>query len=86
MTTATGIVTPSGAAVRVGAAVLPLPVARTPVGAWVAGVIAAIDAGELQPCPHCGTWGGCDCVDWLEWMLMADTDRSALEVEAEHVA
>ena len=64
----TGIVTPSGAAVRVGAAVLPLPAARTPAGVWVAGIVAAYDAGELLPCRHCGQYGGCDCIDWIEMM------------------
>jgi hypothetical protein len=66
-----GHVTPAGVFVEVGAARLPLPVARTPVGEWVAQVIADIDSGDLTPCPHCGEWGGCDCVDWLTWMATA---------------
>jgi phage terminase large subunit GpA-like protein len=24
------------------------------------------------PCPHCGEYGGCDCLDWLEWMATAE--------------
>jgi len=63
-----GIVTPTGLFVQTGGALVPLPVTRTPLGAAVAAVIAAIDAGELLPCPHCGAVGGCDCLDWIEWM------------------
>ena len=68
-----GIVTPSGVFVEVGAARLPLPVARTPVGQWVAQIIADIDAGELQPCRYCGRYFGCDCDDLVELMTAPPT-------------
>ncbi len=67
-----GHVTQQGVFAEVGAAVLPLPVAKMTLGQWMAATVAAIDAGELLPCPHCGKFAGCDCVDWLEWMLLAD--------------
>ena len=63
----TGIVTTSGAALRVGAAVLPLPKAHTAAGQWIADVVARYDAGELKPCPHCGHFG-CECWEWVELM------------------
>ena len=63
----TGIVTKRGAAVRVGAAVLSLPKAHTAAGAWIADAVARIDAGEIQPCPHCGHFG-CECWEWVELM------------------
>lgn len=72
MVAAKGIITADGAAVRVGAAVLPLPATKTPAGAWVAATVAAYDAGELLPCRHCGRYGGCDCEDWLEFMAGAE--------------
>ncbi len=65
---AAGIVTATGPAITHAGVTVPIPAARTPVGAWIAATVAAIDAGELQSCPHCGAWAGCDCVDWLEWM------------------
>ena len=64
MTALHGIVTASGAAVRAGAVTLPLPKTRTPLGEAVAALVAAIDAGELLPCRHCGAYGGCDCEEW----------------------
>ena len=70
--TPTGIVTPTGPAIRHAGATVPLPRAQTPAGQWVAGIIADIDAGRLLPCPHCGEYGGCDCLDWLEWMATAE--------------
>ena len=69
---AAGIVTATGPAITHAGVTVPIPAARTPVGAWIAATVAAIDAGEIAPCPHCGKWAGCDCVDWLEWMLPAD--------------
>ena len=67
-----GIVTAAGPAIRHRGVTVPLPATRTPLGAAVAAAVAAIDAGELLPCPYCGAYAGCDCLDWLEWMLMAD--------------
>lgn len=64
-----GHVTPAGVFVEVGAARLPLPATAQTVREWVEQAAAA---GELTPCPHCGEWFGCDCVDWLEYMLLAD--------------
>ena len=64
----TGIVTAAGPAIIHRGVTVPLPATRTPLGAAVATLVAAIDAGELQPCPHCGAVGGCDCLDWIEWM------------------
>ena len=63
-----GIVTARGPALRHAGVTVQLPVTRTPLGAAVATLVAAIDAGELLPCQHCGAVGGCDCLDWLEWM------------------
>lgn len=54
-----GIVTSDGAAVKVGAALLPLPHTSQPVREWAAG---------LLPCRHCGAVGGCACEDWIEEM------------------
>ena len=68
----TGIVTQHGPALRHAGVTVQLPATRTPLGAAVAAAVAAIDAGELQPCIHCGAYAVCDCLDWLEWMLMAD--------------
>ena len=75
----TGIVTDRGPAIVHRGVTVPLPATRTPLGAAVATLgaavatlVAAIDAGELLPCIHCGAYAGCDCLDWLEWMLMAD--------------
>ena len=68
----TGIVTARGPAIRHAGVTVQLPAARTPLGAAVAAMVAAIDAGEVLPCIHCGAYAGCDCLDWLEWMLMAD--------------
>ncbi len=64
----TGIITRTGPAIKHRGVTVALPAARTPAGAWIAATVAAIDAGELQPCPHCGKFAGCDCMDWLEWM------------------
>ena len=68
----TGIITARGPAIIHRGVTVPLPATRTPLGAAVAAAVAAIDAGELQPCIHCGAYAVCDCLDWLEWMLMAD--------------
>ena len=56
----TGIVTATGPAIRHRGVTVPLPATRTALGAAVAALIAAIDAGELQPCPHCGRFD-CEC-------------------------
>jgi hypothetical protein len=69
-----GHVTQCGVFVEVGAARLPLPVARTPVGQWVAQVIADIDSGALLPCEHCGGYCGCGCDWWLEAMEAREVD------------
>ena len=65
----TGIVTQHGPALRHAGVTVQLPAARTPLGAAVAALVAAIDAGELLPCPHCGAYGGCDCEEWIAAML-----------------
>ena len=73
-----GHVTPAGVVVTVGAARRPLPATAERLADWAAGVL---------PCPHCGERFGCDCVDWLEWMLRADDDyRRACEEETADVA
>ena len=64
----TGIITARGPAIIHRGVTVPLPAARTPLGVAVAALVAAIDAGELLPCRHCGAYGGCDCEEWLEWM------------------
>ena len=64
----TGIITDRGPAIMHRGVTVPLPAEHTPLGAAVATLVAAIDAGELLPCQHCGAGGGCDCIDWLEWM------------------
>ena len=56
----TGIITDRGPAIRHRGVTVPLPATRTALGAAVAALIAAIDAGELQPCPHCGRFD-CEC-------------------------
>ena len=56
----TGIITARGPAIIHRGVTVPLPATRTPLGAAVATLIAAIDAGELQPCPHCGRFD-CEC-------------------------
>ena len=63
-----GIVTDRGPAIVHRGVTVPLPATRTPLGDAVAAAVAAIDRGELLPCPHCGAVGGCDCLDWIEWM------------------
>ncbi len=62
-----GYVTERAVYAAVGGVVHRLPAAHTPVGQWVAGVIAAIDAGEIAPCRHCGRLS-CECWDWVEMM------------------
>jgi len=57
-----GIVTPTGLFVQTGGALVPLPVTRTPLGVALAALIAQIDAGAVQPCPHCGRYA-CECED-----------------------
>ena len=54
-----GYVTARGVFVEAGGVMHRLPATKTPVREWVV---------ELLPCPHCGAVGGCDCIDWLEWM------------------
>ena len=56
----TGIVTAAGPAIRHRGVTVQLPAERTPLGAAVAAVVAAIDAGEITPCPHCGRYA-CEC-------------------------
>ena len=56
----TGIITPRGPAIRHRGVTVHLPAEHTPLGAAVAAAVAAIDAGELQPCPHCGRYA-CEC-------------------------
>ena len=68
----TGIITRTGLAITHRGVTVALPAARTPAGAWIAATVAAIDAGELLPCPHCGKFAGCDCTDWIEWMAAAN--------------
>lgn len=64
---ATGIVTRTGPAIRHASAVVSMPRAQTPVGEWVAATVAAIDAGELQPCSNYGRFD-CGCWEWVELM------------------
>ena len=77
----TGIVTNTGPAITHRGVTVQIPAARTPAGAWIAATVAAIDAGELLPCPHCGKFAGCDCIDWPEWM--ASANRLPLDVIAD---
>ena len=55
-----GIVTQHGPALRHAGVTVQLPATRTPLGDAVAAMIAAIDAGEIAPCPHCGRYA-CEC-------------------------
>ena len=64
----TGHVTSAGVFADVGGVAHPIPAAKTPVGAWIAAIVAQIDRGELLPCPHCGRYCGCDCDAWVEAM------------------
>ncbi len=66
-----GIVTSAGVFVTVGAARLPLPATDERLSDWA----------ELLPCPHCGTRGGCDCLDWLEPMAAANNDRHTRDAD-----
>ena len=52
-----------------------LPATHQTVREWAA------ELASLTPCPHCGARGGCDCLDWLEWMLLTDTARRHEEEE-----
>ena len=65
----TGIITAAGPAIVHRGVTVPLPATRTPLGDAVAALVAAIDAGELLPCRHCGAYGGCDCEEWIAAML-----------------
>ena len=56
----TGIITARGPAIIHRGVTVQLPATRTPLGDAVAAAVAAIDAGELQPCPHCGRYA-CEC-------------------------
>ena len=56
----TGIVTQHGPALRHAGVTVQLPAARTPLGQAVAALVAAIDAGEIVACPHCGRYA-CEC-------------------------
>ena len=56
----TGIVTANGPALRHAGVTVQLPVTRTPLGEAVAAMVAAIDAGEIVACPHCGRYA-CEC-------------------------
>lgn len=66
-----GTITGGGPAVKVGAALLPLPATKTPLGAWIARAIARaiadIDSGAIQPCLNCGRYV-CECWEWVELM------------------
>ena len=45
-----------------------------PAAMRVRGVVVAPTRTPIVhviPCPHCGVRFGCDCLDWLEWMLLA---------------
>ena len=55
-----------------------MPATRQPVREWVAELAA------LTPRPHCGARGGCDCLDWLEWMAAANNNAAALEMGENH--
>ena len=63
----TGIITDRGPAIRHRGVTVQLPATRTPLGAAVAAAVAAIDAGELQPCPVCGRYA-CECWERVELM------------------
>ena len=63
----TGIVTADGPAIRHRGVTVQLPATRTPLGAAVVAAIAAIDAGEIVACPHCGRFD-CECWEWAELM------------------
>ena len=61
-----GIVTPTGLALHHNGRSVPLPVTSvTPLGADVAEACSA-----LIPCRWCDKVGGCDCLDWMEFMLL----------------
>ena len=56
----TGIITARGPAIIHRGVTVQLPATRTPLGDAVAAAVAAIDRGELLPCPHCGRFD-CEC-------------------------
>ena len=56
----TGIITARGPAIMHRGVTVQLPAARTPLGVAVAALVAAIDAGEIVACPHCGRYA-CEC-------------------------
>lgn len=60
-----GIVNSAGVFVEMGGGLVPLPATHTPLGEAVAALIAAIDAGAVEPCPVCGRFD-CDSDDWHE--------------------
>jgi len=74
-----GTITGGGPAVKVGAALLPLPATHERLADWVA------ELDDVQPCPHCGVLFGCDCIDWLEWMLSTSTPRPLDELTEEDI-
>ena len=64
----TARVTACGSAICHAGVTVPLPAEHTPLGEAVAAMVAAIDAGELLPCRHCGAYGGCDCEERIAAM------------------
>jgi hypothetical protein len=34
---------------------------------------------SLVPCRHCGKFYGCDCLDWLDWMLMTTPQEESTD-------
>ncbi len=63
-----GFVTSAGVFVAVAGQVVPLPPVHTPLRHFV---------DVLLPCPHCGKYFGCDCLDWFEWMLLAEPQEDS---------
>jgi len=63
-----GVLVGSHPYIKAGDTLQRLPRAKTPIGAWIAALIADIDSGAVAPCPHCGGWCGCSCDEWVEAM------------------
>ncbi len=61
-----GVATATGLYARCGDGWRKLEPTRTPIA-------------QLTPCRWCGEVYGCDCQDWLEWMMLAQPVEFAQE-------
>ena len=66
--------------VTAGGKLHPIPAAKTPVGAWIAAIVASIDADTaagVEPCQYCGRYCGCGCDEWIAAMEGAEGCHAA---------